>query len=557
MRPRPQGPAPACAALAALALLAGGAGAAPGPGAYAPSPADRMSPLPNFAACRASLPSPILDARPDWIAMYWKAWELAFRNFHEPAPGSGFASPFIDAAFNQDIFLWDTCFMTMFCNVAHPLVPGIASLDNFYVKQHADGEICREVNRATGADYPAWVNREGLSLFSRNGWEPRPPYLPQDVPVAYRGRAAPAPPPDLTLEALDNPLPPWAELESYRVTGDAARLARVYPVLVRYYRALQKYLRQGNGLYVTDWASMDNSPRNRFIAGGGAAVDTSCQMVLFARDLAEMAAATSRPAEAAAFEGEADALARAINALMWDPGRRFYFDLALDGGRAPVKTAAAFWALLARAASPAQADALAAELANPRTFGRAHRVPTLAADEPGFDPAGGYWRGAVWAPTTTMVIRGLERCGRAGQARAIALNDLEMTGIVYRDTGTLWENYAPDSARPGVPAKKDFVGWSGIGPILYLLEYAIGLRPDAPANTLAWELESGPAPAGRVGCERYRFGGHVVSLVASPGPAPGATLVEVRSDGAFRLLLRQGARTADVQVHAGEQETRL
>ena len=42
------------------------------------------------------------------------------------------------------------------------------------------------------------------------------------------------------------------------------------------------------------------------------------------------------------------------------------------------------------------AAALAAELRNPRTFGRHHPVPTLAADEKGYDPAGGYWRGAVW-----------------------------------------------------------------------------------------------------------------------------------------------------------------
>jgi len=46
--------------------------------------------------------------------------------------------------------------MTMFCNYAHPCVPGIGSLDNFYVKQHEDGEICREINRAT-----AWISSSG------------------------------------------------------------------------------------------------------------------------------------------------------------------------------------------------------------------------------------------------------------------------------------------------------------------------------------------------------------------------------------------------------------
>jgi hypothetical protein len=68
--------------------------------------------------------------------MYWKTWELAFRNFYEPRPESGFVSQFIDAAFNQNVFLWDSCFLTMFCDYGHPLVPGIGSLDNFYAKQY-------------------------------------------------------------------------------------------------------------------------------------------------------------------------------------------------------------------------------------------------------------------------------------------------------------------------------------------------------------------------------------------------------------------------------------
>ena len=98
---------------------------------------------------------------------------------------------------------------------------------------------------------------------------------------------------------------------------------------------------------------------------------------------------------------------------MWDPARHFYFDLTIEGKREPVKTVAGFWPLLAEVASAAQAEGLVKELENPATFKRWHRVPTLAADQASYDPAGGYWRGAVWAPTTTMVIRGLERYGHA------------------------------------------------------------------------------------------------------------------------------------------------
>ena len=509
-------------------------------------------PLPKFSELRDRLPSPIYDEHPEWVALYWKGWELAFKNFHEPAAGSGFVSQFIDAAFNQNIFLWDTCFMTMFCNYGHPLVPGIASLDNFYAKQYDDGEICREIGRATGQDYPDWTNREGTPLFSRWGWNLGQPGLPADrnAPVTYQSRAVPEPPPRLTLDALNHPILAWAEWESYRVTGDASRLRLVFEPLVQYYRALQKYLRQGNGLYITDWASMDNSPRNPYLKNGGCGVDISCQMVLFARHLALMAKRVGPPEAARQFDREADQLSRLINRLLWDDPGKFYFDLTLDGKRAPVKTVAAYWALLAGVASRSQARSLVAELQNPNTFSRLHRVPTLAADEKTFDPNGGYWRGAVWAPTTTMVIRGLENFGHHDLARELALNHLEVMGQVFQQTGTIWENYAPDSAQPGRPAKRDFVGWSGIGPMVYLLEFAVGLKPDAPRNELRWELRG----TQRLGCERFRFNGHVVSVLAQPATnQAGPFTVTVKSDGPFKLVISHQGRRKSCQVRAGEQ----
>ena len=427
-------------------------------------------PLPKFAETRALLPGPIYDENPVYVRMYGKTWELAFDNFYEPRPGSGFVSQFIDAAFNQNIFLWDTCFLTMFCNYGHPLVPGIGSLDNFYAKQHDDGEICREIDRATGLDFTAWQNTERRNLFSR--WS--------RFGVTYVGREVPQPPPRLTLDALNHPILAWAEWESVRITGDRSRLNMVYEPLVRYYRALQTYIQQGNRLYMTDWASMDNSPRNEYLAHGGTAVDTSSQMVLFANHLAQMAELLGKSAEAGEFRREAAAVAQAINEKMWNADRKFYFDLRADGSQATAKTIAAYWTLLAGVASPAQGEALVAELRHPASFGRRHRVPTTPADQRGFDPAGGYWCGAVWSPTNTMVIRGLENIGQYDLASELAMEHLRTVGEVFQSTGTVWENYAPDSAAPGKPAKPDFVGWTGIVPILYFLEYAIGLKPDAP-----------------------------------------------------------------------------
>ncbi len=506
-------------------------------GKYFARKAYEPRPLPKFAETRSKLPSPIYDEDPACVDMYWKAWELAFRNFHEPAPGSGYVSQFIDAAFNENIFLWDTCFMTMFCNYGHPYVPGIGSLDNFYCKQYEDGEICREIHRTTGRDHRDWLNHKGAVLRSRV----------QDFEVTYVGREAPQPPPHLTLDALNHPIFAWAELESFRMTADRERLAMIHEPLVKYYRALQKYVRQGNGLYMTDWASMDNSPRVKYLVRGGTAVDTSSQMVLFARNLAQMADLLDKKDEAKAFRREAEDLSRVINERMWDPDRKFYFDLTFDGKRVPVKTIAAFWTLLAGVAGPEQVAALSAELRDPKTFGRKHRVPTIPADEPAFKPDGGYWQGAVWAPTNTMVIRGLEKNGQRELADEIALEHLRIMREVFKETGTIWENYAPDAVKPGVPAGRDFVGWSGIGPILYLIEYGIGVRADAPSNSITWTIRS----PRRVGVERLWFGGKTVSLVCEEADAQGRRIARIASDGGFHLKLICGSVARDAELVAG------
>jgi hypothetical protein len=76
-------------------------------------------PLPTFAEVRDNLPKPILDGRPELVDMYWKSWELAFQHLKPPPPGSPLVSNYLDAAFNGNLFQWDTVFMMMFARYAH------------------------------------------------------------------------------------------------------------------------------------------------------------------------------------------------------------------------------------------------------------------------------------------------------------------------------------------------------------------------------------------------------------------------------------------------------
>ncbi|MDF2958455.1 MAG: alpha,alpha-trehalase [Paenibacillus sp.] len=521
-------------------------------------------PLPTFQEVKNQLPQPIFEQRPDYLDCYWHTWEIAYRNLHIPTKESGFVSNFIDAAFNNDVFLWDTAFITMFCNLANPYIPGIRSLDNFYCKQFDDGEIPREMVRDTGKDFLPWVNYDRLPLHSyfhnhyghrRLMQTERPSF--EDMFKPELGRKVEVPP-YLTLDNLNHPILAWAEWESFKHTGDVDRLEMIFEPNLRYYDALKVHLQNHFGLFVTDWASMDNNPRNKYLGSG---VDISCEMVLLARNLIDIARVLidrcekkGEQGQAAVYAGhiarleeESRAFTDTINRMMWNDETGFYYDVQTNGEQAPVKTIAAYWSLLAGLADSTQAGKLAAWLNDSATFNRTHRVPVLAADEPGYDPKGGYWRGSVWAPTNTMVIRGLEKYGFDELAREIALNHLNNVVQIYKDTGTIWENYPPDSIDSGNADKCDFVGWSGIAPILYLIEHAIGLKGDAVQNELTWKLEPGQ---GIIGCNRYWFAGKTMDLLATP-QEDGTYRISATSDGPVRLKVQFGTREEVRELNDG------
>ncbi|MDN4075987.1 MGH1-like glycoside hydrolase domain-containing protein [Fictibacillus terranigra] len=519
-----------------------------------------------FSEARSFLPEPFCEKYPNEENCYWRTWELAYKNIYQPTEESGFVSNFVDAAFNQDIFMWDTAFITMFCNIGHPYIPGIRSLDNFYCKQLEDGEIPREIIRESGEDFSRWVNHEKRPLhsFFHNHYEHRglfgseaPSY--EEMYVPKLGREVKNPP-YLTLDNLNHPIMAWAELESYRHTGDINRLELVWEPLLKFYESMCYHLHNQHGLFVTDWASMDNSPRNYYLGSG---VDISCEMVLFARNLVEMANILSAKYQSEGkvelgkeftapikkLENDVKTFTESINRKMWDKDSGFYYDVTDDGQRSPVKTIAAYWSLLGEVADEEQAKQLAKWLQDPKTFARVHRVPTLAADEEGYNPDGGYWRGSVWAPTNMMVTRGLEKYGYDELAQEIALSHLENVVQVFEDTGTIWENYAPDSLKAGDANNKDFVGWSGIAPILYFLEYRIGLRGNSAKNELTWKIDSS---LGEVGCHRYWFAGHTINLRAVPQPN-GTVKVDADSDGPFTLHVQCGQHKKTIQIYGKEQ----
>lgn len=485
--------------------------------------------LPRWEEAKALLPAPLWESEKGKraIAMYDTAWRLAFGNLRRADPRAGFVSDYIDTAFNGYLFMWDSSFIVMFGKYGRRAFDFQKTLDNFYSHQHKDGFICREI-----------CESEPGEQFAR------------DDPASTG--------PNIL---------PWAEWEYFESTGDKSRLADVWDPLCAYHRWLQKHRSWPDGSYFSCGLAcgMDNQPRQP--AGMNAAlshgfmswIDACAEQYFSAKLLQKMAAVLGKPAsDILPLAEEERLLADVINNTMWSEADGFYYDKYRDGSLSGVKTVGAYWTLAAELVPRERLARFLAPLSDPAEFNRPCPVPSLSASHPAYRADGGYWLGGVWAPTDYMLLRGLSAYGQEALAGEIADRFFDHVLAVYDKTGTLFENYAPEYPAPGVPAKSDFVGWTGLVPISILLEYLFGLRPRAGENTLDWHLRK----TERHGVLRYPFGEEIVDLICEArGAESEMPRLTVRTSRPFTLRLFWGGEkqtalfkvTPDRQVYEAAQ----
>ena len=455
-----------------------------------------------------TLPRIICERHPEWVEIYDLAWKIGFGNIEYPQkegwkpqlscmPGAGI------------IWQWDSCFMTLFARYANGAMPVTNNLDNLYRLQREDGYMSMA-------------------------------YKIENEKEAYG-------------ERINPPLFAWVEWEYFLVSGDDARFQKIMPILAKYYEWVKQHRRRISGLYWfedTGSTGMDNSPRSGYAAldlkGSDVCfIDLACQQALSALYLAKMAAHLKDHARESYFLSEFETLRNLINAHHWSEKIGFFFDLfsmSSAGARhnfINVKTAASFWAILADVADDAQVKKLIEHLLNPHEFWTPHPVATLSADDPNYDPLGGYWLGGVWAPVNYMIASGLKKRGWDAAARELAGKHLDAMCKVMKDEkyGGIWECYSPEFMRPATNKRKqfvrnNFVGWSGLGPIAMLIEHIFGLSFDAGTNTITWAI----ATPGKHGIQNLRFNGRTVSLFCGAA-GPDGRKISIRTSDAIRLRL--------------------
>ncbi|MCC6545708.1 hypothetical protein IT570_00960 [Candidatus Sumerlaeota bacterium] len=433
----------------------------------------------------SKVPRPLLSNHGDWIECYNGAWKIALeKGLRPPRPWNPRQDWYVDACFAEGIFQWDSCFITFWLKYAQGGLPNIANplscLDNFYARQDADGAIARE------------ILADGSFAQNKSAEHDTP-----DTKPYFNHRAFTNP-----------PLFSWAEWEYYEHTGDESRLRDVLPILGKYFDWYTNHrMRETSYLWYDEWGSgMDNVPRGD--AWGW--VDYTCQAALDCEFISQIAIIVEDNELADSAAANYLALKNLVNDKMWNEMKQYYSDVDRDDLWTGTLNVGSYWALMADLAPRDRAAEMVKHLRSVRSFARRHMVPALAAHERGFAPRGDYWRGGVWAPTTYMVIRALERLGETELAHHIAVNHVSNVAQVFAQTGTIWENYSPDVVAQGEKAKPDFCGWSALGPIAVLIESVMGIRVYGNRNELEWNLRLEEDH----GIENLRVGDVLVNLYA-------------------------------------------
>ena len=425
------------------------------------------------------LPEVIVEAEPDFAEFYRLTWKLAWDHVYESdyLPFSPYLS---EGCGVNRIWIWDSCFMGMFCRYALNSFPGRATLDNLY----------------------ALLNQP-------------------NAPIHIHHRDNP-------------PLFAWIEWMYYQMDSNKERLAEVLPKLTAHYDFLENLdptehaddpfpqmtwkKETGGYCWSGNPSGMDNTPRGRGDYNSIWWVDALAQQALAARYIVKIAEVLHSDNVKQRFQAEFEQK-KALLQTYWDEKTGAFIDRYRDGnGFCRVLTPASFWPLFADCATPEQRTRQFSLLTDPRKLGGVVPFPSVSRDDPAFDPEGGYWRGSVWLPVVYMGIKALEHYGEYETAARLSLDLLRHMVRTWKeyDPHTIWECYSPTECKPATnkqqqTVRKDFCGWSALGPVSLLIENIIGISGyDSDARSLTWNPG---IPEGRLGIRNLNFGGSRIDLI--------------------------------------------
>jgi len=232
---------------------------------------------------------------------------------------------------------------------------------------------------------------------------------------------------------------------------DRAFLAEAFPGLERYVEwiftnrdsdgnGLCEWDIEGNPLCRSGESGMDNSPRFDS-ATELDAPDLNSYLSLECETLAGFAAKLGLPERAAYWKDRRETINARMNRLLWNEAEGIYMDRDVKTGELTgIAASSGFLPLVCGAPSPEQTAKLLANLEDPDRFRTPFRIPSISRDNPAAYSKD-MWRGPVWININWLVAFGLERCGRAAEARGLFEETARMEEAMYGKYGTFFEFY--------------------------------------------------------------------------------------------------------------------
>ncbi len=258
---------------------------------------------------------------------------------------------------------------------------------------------------------------------------------------------------------------PWYSYENwelYQATGDRTFLQDAYESGTAFYTWwLNNRDQDGDGLAEWGGHAILESVRDADVAvwedvgwpSNFEAPELNSMLVKEAEALANMAEVLGDSAGAVRWRREAQTRTKAIQKTFWDEETDFFYyvdredhDFTFDDQEdLKRREITGFIPLWAGTATDAQARRLVEEhLTDSTAFWRPYGVPSLAADDPFYDPQG-YWNGPVWVEWQFLLVRGLQKYGYHGRARELATRVFDNVIHHLKHDHTFWEFYSPDT----------------------------------------------------------------------------------------------------------------
>ena len=269
------------------------------------------------------------------------------------------------------------------------------------------------------------------------------------------------------------PLVSWAVDEIFTHTNDMAFISEMYPQLMAYYKwwynkrdhnrnGMCEYGSTDGTLEAAAWESgMDNAIRfddAKMLKNNGAedawsmdqeSVDLNAYLALECKLLKKFASILGVTFDGPDYSSQ-------VADYFFDKEKGFFFDRRLkDGSFIQEPGCEAYTPLWTEVATADQVKAMLPLLTDTAKFSTYIPFPTVAADNPKYNPRG-YWRGPIWLDQTYFAIRGLRNYGYNKMADEYTLQVFDrLQGL--KEGAPIHENYGTHT---GELLKAPHFSWS-------------------------------------------------------------------------------------------------